>query len=115
MSIVFLPMMKNSTDKITRFEQAINLSKEIPIVDEQVQIQAMLQLLAEKFIKDSEILQKLKELINMGIIAEMIRQDHAIAIAKKMLIRDLPVEVISETTGLDEQTILNLQAELKAS
>ena len=43
MSIVFLPMMKNSTDKFTRFEQAINLSKELPVVDEQAQCFSCLQ------------------------------------------------------------------------
>ena len=115
MSIVFLPMMKNSVDKITRFEQAISLSKEIPFVNEQAQIQAMIQLLAEKFVKDPEMLQKLKELINMGVIAEMIANDKAIDIAKNMLRKGSTVEFVSETTGLDEPTVLNLQSELNAT
>jgi hypothetical protein len=115
MSIVFLPMMKNSVDKITRFEQAITLSKEIPTANEQAQIQEMLKILAEKFIKDLETLQKLKELISMGIINEMIANDKAVDIAKNMLREGLAISLISKTTGLDESAVIKLQAELNAA
>lgn len=115
MSIVFLPMMKNSVDKATSFEHAINLSKAIPAKDNQAQIQAMLQLLAEKFVKDEAMLQKLKELINMGVIAEMIANDKAIAIAKNMLREGSSIEFVLKTTGLDEPTILGLQSELSVA
>ena len=115
MSIVFLPMMKNSVDKATSFEHAINLSKEIPAEGERVQIQEMLKLLAEKFIKDVNTLQKLKELISMGIINEMIANDKAIAIAKNLLREGLSVALVSKTTGLDEPTILGLQSELSVA
>jgi len=115
MSIVFLPMMKNSVDKATRFEQAITLSKEISATVEQVQIQEMLKILAEKFIKDPAMLQKLKEMVDMGLINEMIANDKAVEIAKNLLKKDLSVEFVSETTGLDESVVLNLQAELNAA
>jgi len=115
MSIVFLPMMKNSVDKTTRFEQAITLSKEVSAKDNQAQIQAMLQLLAEKFVKDAEMLKKLKEMISMGVIAEMIANDKAVDIAKNMLKEGLAISVVSKTTGLDEPTVLDLQAELSAA
>jgi len=115
MSIVFLPMMKNSVDKATRFEQAITLSNEIPAVDEQAQMQAMLKLLAEKFIKDQSVLQRLKELIGMGAISEMIVNDKVIEIAKNLLRKGSPVNFVSETTGLDESTVRGLQAELAAA
>ena len=75
MSIVFLPLMKNSVDRLTRIEQSMELSKKLSGNDEQVQIQAMLGLLAEKFIKDPEQLKRLKGMMSMGIIAEMIRED----------------------------------------
>ena len=72
--------------------------------------------MTEKFIKDLDILKKLKELISMGIIAEMIRDDAVkedrIEIAKRLLKRGLSVSGIMEDTGLDELTVLNLQAEL---
>ena len=52
----------------------------------------------------------------MGIINEMIRQDafndKAIDIAKKMLKRGTPVEIVIEDTELDEATVLSLQEEL---
>ena len=119
MSIVFLPMMKNSVDKVTCFEQAITLSKDIPVTHEQVQIQEMLKILAEKFIKDEEILKKLKEMINMGRINEMIRDDaimaHNIEIAKNMLAEGLSVDVISKITKLDESVILSLKVESTAA
>jgi hypothetical protein len=119
MSIVFLPMMKNSVDKVSRFEHAINLSKEISAENERVQIQEMLKLLAEKFIKDVNTLQKLKELVNMGIINEMLANDAKINatkdIARNMLREGSSIEFVLKTTGLDEPTILSLQSELNAA
>ena len=119
MSIVFLPMMKNSVDKAARFEHAINLSKEIPAENERLQIQEMLKRLAEKFIKDADTIQKLRELIGMGLINEMIANDAKTLekkdIAKNLLRKGLSVELISETTGLDEPTVLSLQSELSAA
>jgi transcription termination factor NusB len=61
MSIVFLTLMKNSVEKVTRIEQSVELSKKLSNHDEQVQIQAMLGLLAEKFIKDPDELKRLKQ------------------------------------------------------
>ena len=113
MSIVFLPMMKNSVDKTTRFEQVILLSKEITAKDEQAQIQAMLQLLAEKFVADQEILRRLKEMISVGIIAEWIKDDATRDLAKNALREGLAIEVILKITGLDEPTILELKSELE--
>jgi len=48
----------------------------------------------------------------MGIINEMIRRDNTVEIAKNLLRKGLSIELVSETTGLDEPTILDLQAEL---
>ena len=119
MSIVFLPMMKNSVDKITRFEQSITLTKEMPANDEQVQIQEMLKILAEKFVKDPEMLRKLKEMVDVGLINQMIWDDAAnardIEIAKNMLREGSPIAFVIKTTGLDESNVLNLQAELAAA
>jgi predicted transposase YdaD len=116
MSIVFIPMMKSGLGRVAQFERSISLSKEVPDKDEQAQIQAMLQLLAEKFVKDSNSLEKLKELLNMGIIGEMIaadaKTDKAIEIAKKMLKRGVSVDIVMEDTGLDESTVLEIQEAL---
>lgn len=116
MSIVFLPMMKNHVEKSVQFEQAIALSKAVPGKSAQTQVQAMLQLLADKFIKDQNILRKLKELISMGTIAEMIRddaiRDNSVEIAKKLLRRGLSVAVVVEDTGLDEPTVLDIKTEI---
>jgi len=112
MSIVFLPLMKNSVDKSTRIEQAITLSRELRRRNEQLQIQAMLGMLAEKFITDNQELQRLKEMMNMGVIAEMIREDRSVEIARKLLARGLSILNVAEDTGLEESVIRELQAEI---
>jgi hypothetical protein len=75
MSIVFLPMMKSEHDKVKRLERSISLSKEIKAEAMQVTIQAMLELLAEKFVKNKKELRKLKGMIRMGVLFDLIRED----------------------------------------
>ena len=75
----------------------------------------ILQLLAEKFIKDAEILRRLKGMKSVGIINQMIANDKAIEIAKNLLRKGFSADVVSETTGVDEPTVLSLQAELNAA
>ena len=119
MSIIFLPMMNNSVDKATRFEQVAELSKEITGTDQKLQVQGMISLLAEKFISDFASLKKIKELMSVGIIFEMMRDDAKkegkIEVATNMLKRKTPVEVVMEDTGLDESTVIKLQEELNAA
>jgi predicted transposase YdaD len=112
MSVVFLPLMKNSVDKVTRLEQAVALTNSINEHDEQAQIQAMLVMLAEKFIKDPELLQRLKGMVNVGVIAEMIREDALRDVARKLLRRGMSVDAVVEDTGLSEDEVHMLQTEL---
>ena len=119
MSIVFLPMMMSIEDRVTRFERSISLSKEVSAADEQLQIQAMLHLLADKFVKDPGMMQKLKEMINMSDLTKMIREDamneKAIGIARNLLKRGISIEAVKEDTGLDEPTINKLQDEVRVA
>jgi len=112
MSIVFLPLMKNSVARDTRLEQAIILSKTIPDKYEQSQIQAMLGLLAEKFIENLETLRRLKEMISMGVIFDMMREDAMIDVARKLLKRGISIQAVAEDTGLSESIVRDLKAEL---
>jgi hypothetical protein len=122
MSIVFLPLMKNSVDKVTRITQSVELSKALDTEAEQEQIQAMLMLLAEKFIPDMEILRKIKELMTMGAIAEMIIEDARNDIimdekkvtARNALKKNLSIDTISFITGLDEAAIRDLQVQIES-
>ena len=126
MSIVFMPMMKSSVDKVTKFERAITLSKEISDTDEQIQIQAMLKLLADKFVKDPKMMQRLRELINMTAIGEMIlrdgieqgiergAKDKEMAIATSMLKDGMGISIVAKHTTLSETTIQELKKELDA-
>jgi predicted transposase/invertase (TIGR01784 family) len=102
----------------------MNLSKEIKDKNEQLQIQAMITLLAEKFITDKERMEKLKEVLGMFAVLEMIKeeareeareeaiQDSKIEIAKNALKEGATVEFIKKITGLKKKTIQQLQAEL---
>ena len=113
MSVVFLPMMKSDDDKMTRFEQAILLSKSISDPAEQAQILEMLKRLAEKFIKDTDALCKLKEMINMGIINEMIANDKAVEIAKSLLRDGFGINLVMKHTGLSEADVRVLKDEVE--
>ncbi|MDR1687406.1 MAG: hypothetical protein LBS21_02185 [Clostridiales bacterium] len=62
MSIVFLPMMKSEFDKVKSLERSILLSKEIKTETMQAQIQAMIELLAEKFVKDENLIVNFKKM-----------------------------------------------------
>jgi len=105
--------MKNSVDKATRIEQVIRISKEIDVKEEQLQIQAMLNMLAEKFVKEQSRLSKIKEMLNMTKIGEMIREDKAIEIARKALREGADVAFIAKITDLGENAILSIQKELE--
>jgi len=71
-------------------------------------------LLADKFIKDKDTLRKLKEMLSMGAIAEMIVHDRDIEITKNMLKEGYPIKSIQRIAGLDEETIRKLQAEIES-
>jgi hypothetical protein len=113
-SMVFLPLMKNNVDKFTRLEQAISLSRALPAKQEQLQIQGMLGLLAEKFITDENELKKLKELISMSKLFEMVIEDalaeRNVEIAKSMLKDGEPFEKIIKYTGLTHEELEQLVA-----
>ena len=118
MSIVFLPLMKNSVDKVTRLEQSVMLSNSLSDYGEQLQIRAMIELLIEKFVKDSEQVQRLKGMMNVGIISKMIwedaQKDTLKDVAANMLRDGLSIGVIAQYTGLSSDDILELQKELEA-
>ena len=73
----------------------------------------------EKFVKDSNMLKRLKEMISMGVIAEMIATEAEAKaeaktkaeIARNMLHKNMDLGLVSELTGLDESTIRDLQDE----
>jgi hypothetical protein len=81
-----------------------------------MQIQAMISILVEKFVTDKEKLNKLKEVLNMTAIAQMIRddaiQERDIEIAKNALKKGADIDFIRDITGLKTKKIKELQAEL---
>lgn len=113
MSLVLLPLMRSKDDKLTRIKNGIELSKKIDDATELMQIQAMLYLMAEKFVNGAD-LENVKEMINMGAIAEMIIKDNNIVIAKKALRKGYDPLDIADLTGLDESTIKRLKEELES-
>ena len=77
-----------------------------------MQIQAMLLMLAEKFLTTIEN-EKLKEMLAMTAVAKMWVYDSKIEMAENALRKGYSIKVISEITGLDEKTILKLHKELQ--
>jgi flagellar biosynthesis/type III secretory pathway protein FliH len=59
MSIVFLPLMRSEATKTERVKKSLKLTNQLPESDEQMQIQAMLILLGEKFLNKDDF-EKLK-------------------------------------------------------
>lgn len=112
MSIVLLPIMRSKDDKVTRIKNCIELSKRIEDTADLLQIQAMLYLMAEKFVNETE-LEKVKEMISMMPIMEMITNDTLIDVAKEMLRSNEPLFKIIQYTKLDESVIQKLQQELE--
>jgi hypothetical protein len=116
MSIVFLPLMKNSVGRDTRLEQSVNLSRKLKDTSEKCQIQAMVLLLAEKFIADKEKLEKLKGVLDMMMVLEMVKEDLREEmnqkIVKNALEEGLSLDAIKRITGLTTKEIQELQAEL---
>jgi phage-related protein len=84
--------------------------------NEQIQIQAMLGLLAEKVVKDDDKLDKIKELMGMSKIFEMLIEDakiigeRNIEIAKSMLRDGEPFKKVIKYTGLTREELENLVA-----
>jgi hypothetical protein len=110
MSVVFLPLMKSSVNRVTRIEQSVELSNALTTEREQEQIQAMLLLLAEKFVTDKDTLRKIKEMIKVGVLLDMIVEDVMVEVAKNALKEGVMVDSVAKITGLDESTIRDLQA-----
>ena len=77
--------------------------------------------MAEKFLSDEAQLNRLKGMMSVGAIFEMMREDIvrdysneiASEIARKLLKRGISVEAVCEDTGLLESTILSLRKELE--
>jgi hypothetical protein len=84
----------------------------------------MINLLAEKFIADKEKIRKLKEVLNMTAVMQMVWdeasekarketiQERDIDHAKNALREGLPIDVVKRITGLTTKQIKELQAEL---
>jgi hypothetical protein len=112
MAIVFLPLMKNTVNRVTRIEQSIELSKVIPDDGEQLQIQAMLHLLAEKFARDEEQQKRIGRMINMTRMGQLIQRDRSIEIAERALREGSDIDYIVRITQLDEDTVQELKLKI---
>ena len=118
MSIVFLPMMANSADKEEMFIQTASASKAINDTHEQSQVQAMIILLAEKFLNEVGV-KKIKEEIAMSQILRMVAEENfeknATESATIMLKDGMEVELVIKYTKLPREKVLAIKAELEAA
>ena len=125
MSIVFLPMMKSSASKEKRFVKSAKTSNTIKDKEEQLQVQAMIALLSEKFLT-REGWMKIKEVMSMGEFVKSILDEgiergieqgverRGDAVAVNMLKRGFDVATVADCTELPEARVLELQAQIEA-
>jgi len=114
MSIVFLPMMTSSADKEEIFIQTVSASKSINDMYEQSQVQAMIILLAEKFLNEVGV-KKIKEEIAMSQILTMVVEEEKTKFATSMLKDGIDVEFVVKHTKLSKEKVLAIKTELEVA
>ena len=120
MGLVLVPLMKHKNGTAEVISDTINLSEKINDDEDKAQVQSMLYLLAEKFIKEHEKLNQIKERISMTRLGEMLFNDgvakgksegeytKAIEIANNLL-KILSVEETAKATSLTLSDIIALK------
>ncbi len=111
LNLIFLPLMKHNIPKNELAAKSIGLAQTIPDKTRRDICIASIFAFGSKYLNVSEA-HKLLEVLRMTDLATMMIEEREIEIAKKMLKRGTPLDVLAEDTGLDESTIKQLQAEL---
>jgi len=131
--LTHIPVQRNTDDWVwetdedyfLHFEfQSALLTNKIANKDEQLRVQAMIGLLAVKFL-DATTLQEIKELMKMNILFDMMREEgikegikegsreKSREIARGMLKDDMDINIILKYTKLSESSLREIQMELE--
>jgi hypothetical protein len=121
-SIVFLPLMRSEATRTEQVKKSLKLTNQLPESDEQMQIQAMLILMGEKFLNRDEfeklkgelsMLKMVKWLVDEGRKEGLDEGDKKakLLIAKKLILQNMPTGFVTELTELDTATVEGLRTE----
>jgi hypothetical protein len=115
LNLLFLPLMKHTVDSGELAVKSIQLAQQIPDTAKRSACIAAAFAFASKYLDKNEMNQ-LVEAIEMTDLATLVieraEKRKAIEIAKRLFKNGLSIKAISEATGLDEQTVQELQTEL---
>ena len=111
LNLVLLPLMKHTIPRHELAENTIKLANTIPDPTKRNACIAAAFAFASKYLDENDKT-KLKEVIKMFEIANMLMEDKAIEIAKNLLKLGVSIDTIVESTGLSETKVKELQDEL---
>jgi hypothetical protein len=120
LNIVFIPLMKNDIPVYDLVVKSVEMAQTIKDEERQEMCLTSIFAFSEKYIKDTEMLTKLKGVFRMTTLADMFideglqkgRQDEKYEIARKMLEEGSAIEFVIKITGLNELAIRKLQTEI---
>ena len=108
LNLIFLPLMQNDLPKRELAEKSIELAQTISDKNKRDTCIASVFAFSQKYLNNNDI-QQILEVLKMTDIATMLIEDTMIDIAKKAIKENLTLELISKLTGLDIETIKELQ------
>jgi len=114
MNLIFLPLMCHTIPRQDLAIKTMRLAQTIPDVTKRNACTAAAFAFASKYLDEAER-NKLLEVLKVTELGTMLVMDERKEIARRMLRRNTPMEIVVEDTGLDEDTVKELQTELEAA
>jgi hypothetical protein len=119
LNLIFLPLMRSTIPRSELAVKSIKMALTIPDTNKRNACIAAAYAFACRYLSENEC-NKLLEVLEMKDMLDILierslsnkEKNTLIAVAKKLLRRNIPIQYIAEDTGLDEPTINELQAEL---
>lgn len=111
LNLIFLPLMKNDVDRIELVEKTIAMAQTIPDKTKRNICVGSAFAFSIRYLSDKDINRILEvvKMANLDTVLTKLIIDDRIEIAKKLLKKGLSVDDIAESTGLDVETINELQ------
>lgn len=111
LNLMFLPLMEHTLPRKDLAARSIEMAKKIPDETKREACIATTIAFAEKYLSKGE-LAGIMEVMKMTIVAEMLKNEEKIEMAKGMLRENISIDKIIRITRLDESTILKLKEEV---
>jgi hypothetical protein len=111
LNLMFLPLMRNNVPKKELAKKSVELAQTIPDRTKRDACIASAVAFMSKYLNDDEI-SNILGVLKMTDIVTRIISDRDIEIAKELIKENVPVKIIAKSTGLDIETIEELQEQL---